>query len=215
MNEQMTEIAVPEANGAVGEADAETSLPVGSGKEVPKDLETNADRGQTAKPLESSENRRGQGAELSSGASADPDPCLEATLPQNAKDELDRLRNELNSLREEIAGRRALGERIEREYGEFRELFPDLSIAEIPDGVWEDVRAGVPLSAAFAVAERRRTIAAALAEAKNAENAARSSGAVAGGKPEGFSCEEVRAMSGEEVRANLPGIMEAMTRWGN
>ena len=42
-------------------------------------------------------------------------------------------------------------EELNKEYSQFRELFPDMSISELPDEVLDSVKGGVPLTAAFAL----------------------------------------------------------------
>ena len=103
--------------------------------------------------------------------------------------------------------------RVEREYAEFCELFPDLSIRELPDEVWQDVKNGTSLAAAYALAEKKRAVALGRAKVSNAQNRARSVGAVRNAQNDEFSPAEVRAMTSAEVRANLPKIMRSMQKW--
>ena len=137
----------------------------------------------------------------------------DSTTPQS---ELDELRGELTQLRRELAEREARlmqAEQIERTYAEFCDLYPDISIDALPKEVWQDVKNGIPLAAAYALAERRKTIFDKRAADANAQNRARSAGAVNNAQNIEFSPAEVRAMSSSEVRANLPQIMRSMQKW--
>lgn len=105
-------------------------------------------------------------------------------------------------------------EAIARQLAEFSELFPDISVRSIPDQVWDDVKQGNSLAAAYSVYERRITEAARRIESINAKNAQKSAGAV--GKnmaQEFFSAEDVRRMSPSEVRANYAKIRRSMEKW--
>lgn len=144
---------------------------------------------------------------------ADPDPDHSATDPKDSSDRLDELRGELSALRAELAEIRAKNERAKREYEEFAALYPDVSLADLPDAVRREVEAGLPLAAAYALEERRRQLTSLLAEKANASNRNRSSGGVKNTQSEFFTPEEVRTMSQSEVRANLSKIMRSMKKW--
>ena len=75
------------------------------------------------------------------------------------------------------------------------------------------VKSGIPLAAAYALAERRRQMTALRAAESNQSNRARSSGGVKCTQNEFFTPEEVRTMSQGEVRANLSKIMRSMKKW--
>lgn len=148
----------------------------------------------------------------------------ETAQPPNETDELTEARESILSLQSEIE--RLQGEvarleelkraqnRILAEIGDFVALFPDTPIETIPDTVWESVKGGAPLAAAFALYEKRM-----VAEAKriaeiNAKNARRSPGAA--GKDtagEYFSPDDVRRMSRAEVHANYSKIKDSMKKW--
>ena len=124
-----------------------------------------------------------------------------------------RLREELTRLRDEVRSTRETLLRREAEFAEFRELFPGVSVSSLPDAVWDDVRRGVPLSAAFALSERRREHVEKTAADFNRSNRDRSCGA-AGGQTSGFlSAREVRAMTPAEVREHYNQIMLSMPKW--
>lgn len=134
-----------------------------------------------------------------------------------ARESIDALRSEIEHLQGEVARLEELKRaqnRILAEIGDFVALFPDTPIETIPDTVWESVKGGTPLAAAFALYEKRM-----VAEAKriaeiNAKNAKRSPGAA--GKDtasEYFSPEDVRRMSRAEVHANYSKIKDSMKKW--
>ena len=136
--------------------------------------------------------------------------------PTYQKSELDELRGQLNQLRQELDARNvrlAQMEHIERQYEEFSALYPETSIASLSEEVWQDVKGGNSLAAAFALAEHRRALSQKKASASNADNRARSAGAVKNAESVEFSPSEVRAMTSAEVRANLAKIMRSMQKW--
>lgn len=151
--------------------------------------------------------------ELSPSAGEDPDPDLASSPEETAEDGLEQLRSELKALRQSLAERDAFFSRLGAECEEFSTLFPTTALSEIPDGVWGDVRRGIPLAAAYALAERRRARTEELAVKSNLENRQRSTGAVSGAGEEYFSPAEVRRMSQDEVRANYSKIMTSMKKW--
>ena len=142
-----------------------------------------------------------------------PDPGASRAPEPTEENGLEQLRSELMRLRAELAERDRMLTRIGTECEEFRQLYPDASLSDLSDGVWEDVRRGVPIAAAFALSERRRQLTEQKAAQYNLTNSHRSAGSVAGGENEYFSPAEVRAMSGAEVRENYQKIMRSMTQW--
>ena len=91
--------------------------------------------------------------------------------------------------------------------------FPDVSLQSVPEDVWNRVREGVPLAAAYALYEKKRNSQRAQADARNQQNAAQSSGVICGGDARYFSPAEVRAMSRGEIRQNYDRIFESMRHW--
>ncbi|MBQ9796354.1 MAG: hypothetical protein IJW50_01405 [Clostridia bacterium] len=149
-----------------------------------------------------------------SGSDSDLD-CQGAGDPPEA-DGLELLRSELSEVRrllEERDKHLARLERLEREYTEFATLYPEVSLASIPLDVQEAVAGGTPLAAAYALSERRRQLEQAQAAQVNHTNRMRSSGALRPTENLEFSPAEVRAMTPEEVRENLPKIMRSMQKW--
>ena len=153
-------------------------------------------------------------AEVSPPAPADPAPADSAAQSAGSDSpspdaELERLREELNGLREQIARMERLGE----EYAEFYELYPRTPIGQLPDSVWDDVRRGIPLAAAYALCEKKRARAAERAKEENERNRSRSAGSPDRAAAGEFSPAEVRAMSPAEVRKNYRQIMLSMQNW--
>ena len=129
-------------------------------------------------------------------------------------DEADALRREISELKGQIEARRARDERTLCELEEFGRLYPEISLEQLDEGVWERVRSGLPLSAAYALYAREQELLVARAEEVNAKNAALSAGSAGLSAPRDyFSPEEVRAMSGAEVRKNYASIKRSMNYW--
>lgn len=126
---------------------------------------------------------------------------------------MEALETELANLKAELARRNEESEKIERECSEFYELYPDVPLGSLPDGVWDAVKNGVPIAAAYALSERKRLLRQQKAEQSNRENQKRSTGSLSGTDNSFFSPTEVRAMSPTEVRANYKKIMMSMQKW--
>ena len=91
--------------------------------------------------------------------------------------------------------------------------YPETPLSSLPDAVWADVQAGVPMAAAFALAERRRLRLEEKAAKSNAENKKTAPEGLFGGEKCYFSPSEVRAMSPAQVRANYEKIIYSMQKW--
>ena len=126
---------------------------------------------------------------------------------------MDALERELASLKELLEKRDAQAARMEKELDEFTALYPHISTRTLPDSVWEDVARGVPIAAAYALAERRRLREAEIANETNQINTARSCGALTGTESDYFSPSEVRSMTPSEVRSNYNKILYSMQKW--
>ena len=154
-----------------------------------------------------------EGDQLSTDPDADSDPHPDSAAPSGAKAGIDELRCELNRLKAALAMREQRHARIDREYAEFQALYPDVPLNSLPDALWEEVEHGVPLAAAFALAERKRMRSEALAQSENRKNQERSSGAL-NASPDGeLSPAEVRAMSPSDVKKNFSRIMRSIQKW--
>ena len=142
-------------------------------------------------------------------AAADPADGAEA----DAAEQLRELRSELTALRAEIAARDERLSRMGAEYAEFRTLYPSVPLETIDDCVMADVKNGIPLAAAYALAERKRKIAEEQAARINAENSHRTAGALRATDEEYFTPDEVRKMTQGEVHANYQKILRSMRKW--
>lgn len=127
-----------------------------------------------------------------------------------AAEELAALRAEADALRQELSAQRKLAGQLR----EFSALYPETAAEEIPESVWDAVKGGLPLAAAYALHERRAMLARAEAEAEQEKARERSSGALEGGGGDLFySPAEVRAMNAAQVRQNYSAILASMQRW--
>ena len=168
-----------------------------------------------------SESRIRSKAEEQRADPADPEDFTKSSDPasqalesnQTADSELEYIRRELSMLRSQLDGQTRAMQKIGLEYAEFCDLYPEKSPEDLPDEVWENVQRGVPLSAAYALAERRRIRTAEKARSLNEENKKRSAGSVETEQTGFFSANEVRAMSQAEVRANYQNILRSMPKW--
>ena len=151
----------------------------------------------------------------------------EATSPEPSIDEpisvetplpsVEELNERIANLTKELeAYKTAEAERahIAKQLDEFSELFPEISVRSIPDEVWERVKEGNSLAAAYSVYERRIAEAARRIELINERNARKAAGAAGkNATPEFFSADDVRKMSPSEVRANYAKIRRSMEKW--
>ena len=124
------------------------------------------------------------------------------------------LEREVKELRRVLDERDRALERMTRECAEFSELYPDTPVRSLPDEIWAGVKDGVPIAAAYALYEKRRSFEASRAALCNEKNNAASAGGV-GAPPSDnyYSPSEVRRMSQSEVRRNYAKILESMSRW--
>ena len=124
------------------------------------------------------------------------------------------LKEEIESLRLQLEESRSMYDRFHGECMEFSSLYPSVPLSTIPDSIWASVRSGVPLAAAYALAEKKERMAREKAMDINSKNHERSSGALSASKTEEFfTPSEVRAMSAAEVRANYAKIITSMSKW--
>ncbi len=138
----------------------------------------------------------------------------EGAPDESTPNELEALRAEVSSLRAQLEGERALYGRMSTECAEFSELYPTVPLSEIPDSIWESVKLGVPIAAAYALYEKRSSMARAKADLINSANSRASSGSIDSPPTEDFfSPAEVKAMSPAEVRKNYSTIIRSMSKW--
>lgn len=140
------------------------------------------------------------------------------TTPSSDEDapieSVESLREEIATLKRLIAEREKERERMMEQLGEFSEVYPEMTLESIPTEVWNSVRGGVPLAAAYALYEKKTSVHAEFAKEVNSRNAERSSGSV--GRESDclyYSPDEVRLMSPKEVKEKYNIIIESMKKW--
>ena len=145
----------------------------------------------------------------------EPEDILDPEVPEITEvEDIASLKAELSSLKLQLEESRSMYDRLHGECMEFSNLYPNIPLSSIPDSIWESARSGIPLAAAYALAEKKESAAKAKAMDVNSKNNALSSGALNGSKTEEFfSPAEVRAMSAAEVRANYAKIITSMSKW--
>jgi hypothetical protein len=113
--------------------------------------------------------------------------------------------------------------KVESDFRQFTETFPDAKPEDIPTSVWADVNAGKSLVDAYTKYENQtlREKLAAVEQAKQIEqqnlaNAASSTGSVTGngtGTPTQFTRDQVEKMSRADVDKNFAAITASMKKW--
>ena len=149
-------------------------------------------------------------------AEVEGDIPTDVEMPEEAPsaDDIGALKEELETLKFQLEQSRAMYDKFHAECLEFSSLYPDVPLSSIPDKIWESTRAGIPLAAAYALSEKKESVAKAKAININSKNNERSSGALnSSGSEEYFSPAEVKAMSAAEVRANYAKIITSMSKW--
>ena len=155
-----------------------------------------------------------QNDESENEASEMEENISEKVAEQNEREAILALKNELAELRQRLEAEKALYGRLYAESSEFSELFPGVTLSAIPESVWECAKKGAPLSAAYALYEKRLAIAKEKAEDVNSKNKELSSGSLSSTKNEEyFTPDEVRAMSAAQVKANYSKIINSMSVW--
>lgn len=135
-------------------------------------------------------------------------------IEETATESVEALKSEIERLRTELEQSRAISQRISDDISEFHHLFPNVELGSLPDEVRDSVRAGIPLSASYALYEKKLDAERERIEAINRQNARRSSGAAGKNtQKEYFSPDEVRSMSQSEVRENYKKIIDSMKKW--
>ena len=150
-------------------------------------------------------------SELPSDSLSDSDPVVEEG-PSDAE-QIAFLRAELSRMQAALEEKDAFYSRVSQECSEFSALFPDTPLSDLSDRVWEAVKNGVPIAAAYALEQHRNAMAQARANQVLQRNRERSAGAIGQPDEEYFSPAEVRAMSQAEVRRNYQKIMLSMQKW--
>ena len=133
---------------------------------------------------------------------------------ETSSTELEALREELVLLRTELEEKKNELERLGKEISEFSELFPNEPLTSLPDSVWESVRGGIPLAAAYSLYKRKTEIRLEKANITNTKNSEMSTGAIGRDTTDGFyTPDEVRAMSRSEIKKNYSKILDSMKKW--
>lgn len=132
---------------------------------------------------------------------------------ENEKRELEMLRKRVAELEKELTGRKEQWERAGKEWNELIGCFPDITPEAVPDSVWQQVRSGVPLAAAYALYDRKLRQRNGNAQVCNDRNGQQSPGGLQDGADGYLSPTQVRAMSRREVRENYDRIFASMRHW--
>ena len=132
-------------------------------------------------------------------------------------DEISLLRDELNVLRQELSRRdeqERAHARMNAELSDFADYFPETELHSIPDEVWERVKNGASLAAAYALFLRKSEREKKKIGDFNANNRRMSAGSLLNGEGERYySPAEVKKMTPAQVRANYDDIMASMKHW--
>ncbi len=128
--------------------------------------------------------------------------------------ELERLREEIRTLNERIAEKQAQTDKISAELGAFAEYFPEVELKSIPDEVWDEVKSGNSLASSYALYTHKTKRAEQIMQEQNEKNAYFSAGRVGKNTAnEYFTPDDVKKMSGSEVKANYSKIIASMKKW--
>ena len=128
------------------------------------------------------------------------------------------------ALRKEVASLREMMEKsiaskqektvAEQQLEELYRFCPELREGGLPQKVREDIEAGIPPVAAYAMELRRATAERQAISALNDKNRELSSGGLSQGSGEDFfTADEVKAMNAGQVRQNYDKIMASMKHW--
>ena len=135
----------------------------------------------------------------------------------NETDEITLLKAEIESLRNELKERKEreeLDSRILEQIREFEDYFPEVSLNQIADEVWEMVKKGAPLSASFALHMRKRELEKKKVSDFNEKNRRMSAGSLIQGDGEKYySPAEVKKMTPAQVKSHYDEIVASMRHW--
>ena len=146
-----------------------------------------------------------------------PDVEIDECSDKEELDELSLLKSEIDSLRQELRARderEQANSRMLNELTEFSEYFPDVDIHNIPNEVWEQVKNGTSISAAFALNLRKIELEKKKVSDFNDKNRRMSAGSLLGGEGEKYySPAEVKRMTPAQVKSHYDDIIESMRHW--
>lgn len=146
-----------------------------------------------------------------------PDVEIDECSDKEELDELSLLKSEIDSLRQELRARderEQANSRMLNELTEFSEYFPDVDIHNIPNEVWEQVKNGTSISAAFALNLKKMELERKKVSDFNDKNRRMSAGSLLGGEGEKYySPAEVKRMTPAQVKSHYDDIIESMRHW--
>lgn len=145
------------------------------------------------------------------------DPEGKSEEESDEASELFTLRAEVERLKAELLAKQQeerATSRINSELSEFEEYFPEVTLDEIPDEVWDKVRGGASLSATYSLFKRKRELERIRISELNEKNRKMSAGSLVGGDGETYySPAEVKRMTPAQVKKNYDRILESMRHW--
>lgn len=134
-------------------------------------------------------------------------------LPAEVIEELERGRS-YKLFKNRAEREKRASDEMNAEIKRFRESFPDVDSDSIPESVWADVQAGIPLAYAYALYSVTLDGINKIASRVNRRNGDLEARAVSNGSTEpSFTKEQVEKMSGKEVKSNYKSILKAMKNW--
>ncbi len=106
-------------------------------------------------------------------------------------------------------------EQASKELDRLWEMFPEITLDDLPDELWVLVENGESLLGAYCILLAKAGIESKKAQDKNRENSLRTPPAVKGGteKKEYFTRAQVAGMSRAQVRKNYDSIVDSMKYW--
>ncbi len=128
------------------------------------------------------------------------------TEAETEQTEVETLRKALEEKENALAALHEMQSKYAAAFDEFRREFPDVPISSLDEALWEQVKSGVPLAAAYALKMHR--------EEKNETVQKGGWKSLDEGVSDQFySPSEVRRMTQSEVRKNYARICESMKHW--
>lgn len=106
-------------------------------------------------------------------------------------------------------------EKVSKELDRLWAMFPDVTLEDAPDELWELIENGESLLGAYCILLAKENLESRKADAKNRENSMKTPPAVNNGseKKEYFTREQVAKMNRDQVRKNYDRIVDSMKHW--
>lgn len=106
-------------------------------------------------------------------------------------------------------------ERISKEIDRLWEMFPDFTLEQAPDELWELVQGGESLLGAYCILLAKANLEEQKANEKNQENSQKTPPPVknSGDANQYFSREQVEKMTRDQVKKNYKQIIDSMKHW--